>query len=254
VLSLLLTKDSSLVKHADENRDLPIYHAASNSSLDVIKFLHNAYLESLSFLDYDGETDRREKVGYLCNYYPTLIHQRNECGFTPLHDVVKREDLFDIQSIKFLCNLDESVVRDEYITNDANNPPIGSLFKFKQLPLHLLIMNNPPKMELSDEGNCFRLFLRIYPGSAGLKDDCNTTPYNLAAHTYLYGLEMLSVYFRCLLLADDPTIDPVERRNLNYADGMFLAFKALFINGEPTIWSKLQYKSDDLLAHVLAYL
>jgi hypothetical protein len=59
------------------------------------------------------------------------------------------------------------------------------------------------------------------------------------------------------LLSADPTIDPVERHNLNFAarrDGMFLAFRALSTNVNPTIWAKIRYEDKDLLAHVISYL
>jgi hypothetical protein len=105
--------------------------------------------------------------------------------------------------------------------------------------------------DLSDEGDCLRLFLRIYPASAGIKDGVGSTPYILAKQ------QNLSTYFMRLLLAADPTIDPVERHNLNYSarrDGMFLAFKALSVDIEPTIWSKIRYEGRDLLARVIAYL
>jgi hypothetical protein len=119
------------------------------------------------------------------------------------------------------------------------------------LPLHLLIERYLPIAEVSEEGDCFRLFLRLYPASAGIKDDHSRSPYEMpVAHRR-------STYFIRLLLAADPTIDPVRRHDLNFAarrQGMFLAFRALSSNVEPSIWSKIRLKGRDLLQHVISYL
>jgi hypothetical protein len=106
-------------------------------------------------------------------------------------------------------------------------------------------------MEVSDEGDCFRLLLRLYPAAAGIKDGRLASPYNLAVRNNL------SVYFLRLLLNADPTIDPVARSNLNYVarrEGMFLAFSALSTTLEPTVWAKLRDEYKDLLRHVISYL
>lgn len=79
----------------------------------------------------------------------------------------------------------------------------------------------------------------------------------MLANPYDSKMLKLGVYFRRLLLAADPTIDPRARRDLNYEarrDGMFLAFATLSVDRGPTIWSKLRHKGNDLLARVLAYL
>jgi hypothetical protein len=266
VLSLLLTKDITLVKNVGENDDMPIHIAAHKSSLNVMKFLHEAYPESLSILGCHDDSllhlalqtedviDRGDKVEYLCKHCPSLIHQKNVHGITPFHHIFTFNSghLFDMKSITRICDVDDSVVKcavNDVSLNNANRPEQG------QLPLHLLIANNPPQTELSDEGDCFRLFLRIYPASAGIRDSNFLNPYRMADP---YGSKkQLSVYFRRLLLAADPTIHPMKRRDLNYEarkDGLFLAFAALSVDREPTIWSKLRHKGNDLLARVLAYL
>jgi hypothetical protein len=144
-----------------------------------------------------------------------------------------------------LCNADETVVRDKLALSDINDP------RFQQLPLHLLITYKPLRSEISEEADCFRLFLRLYPASAGIKDGHLRSPYDLAVS------RSLSVYFIRLLLNSDLTIDPVRRQNLNFdarRDGMFLAFRALTGNFEPTIWAKIRYEGRDLLSRVISYL
>jgi hypothetical protein len=67
----------------------------------------------------------------------------------------------------------------------------------------------------------------------------------------------LSTYFIRLLLSADPAIDPIRRHNLNFAarrQGMFLAFRALSSDVEPTIWTKMRLKGRDLVEHVISYL
>jgi hypothetical protein len=151
-----------------------------------------------------------------------------------------------MEVVKILCNTDESVVRDKC------TPTAVTLSYSQQLPLHLLIAYKPPRKEVSDEGNCFRLFLKLYPASAGVKGGHLKTPYNLAIS------KGLSVYFIRLLLNANPSVDPVKRHDLNYAarrEGLFLAFRALSSTVEPTIWAKLRHEHNrDLLKRVISYL
>jgi hypothetical protein len=166
-------------------------------------------------------------------------------GDTPLHLALGIENELNTEAVKVLCNADESVVRDKCTPTDVTS----SLSQ--QLPLHLLIAYDPPRTEISNEGDCFRLFLQLYPASASVKDGHLNTPYDLAVS------EGLSVYFIRLLLNCDPTIDPVQRRHLNYAarrEGMFLAFRALCCSTKPTIWAKLRHEHRDLLQRVISYL
>jgi hypothetical protein len=100
--------------------------------------------------------------------------------------------------------VDKTVVMDK-CSPSSNNLCSG------QLPLHLLMKHNPPRTKLSDEGDCFRLFLRIYSASADIEDGDTWTPYLMALD------QKLSAYFIRLLLAADPTIAPATRRDLNYA-------------------------------------
>jgi hypothetical protein len=147
--------------------------------------------------------------------------------------------------VKILCNTDESVVRDKCTPTDTTEA------SSQQLPLHMIILHQSPILEVSNEANCFRLFLKLYPASAGIKDGHLRTPYDLAVS------EGLSVYFIRLLLNADPSIDLIQKHKLNYAarrEGMFLAFRALSTTVEPTIWAELRYEDNDLLRRVITYL
>jgi hypothetical protein len=258
VLSLLLSKDSTAVKVINRG-NLPIHLAARYSCLDVVKFLLKAYPESISMLgmgaksllhlavsdDINDIAEVKAKVQYLCDQCPALIHLKDIDGDTALHAMLKNVERFNLGCVKILCIVDATVVRYKR-TPDVND--LGSW----GLPLHSLIRYRYEKIsEVSDEGDCFRLLLRLYPAAAGIKDGYSTRPYDLAVYTNL------STYFIRLLLSADPTIHPVRRRDLNFAarrQGMFLAFRALSSNVEPTIWAKMRLEGRNFLEHVISYL
>jgi hypothetical protein len=183
------------------------------------------------------------KAKYLCDQYPALIHLKDKEGDTALHYACTG-DISSFERVRTLCDTDSTVVRNKCINGNG----YGSGY----LPLHAFIETQFQKIsELSNEGNCFRLFLRLYPAAAGIEGDDSHSPYNVAV------LKNLSAYFLRLLLSSHSTIDPVERCNLNYIkrrQGMFLAFSALSSNAKPTTWAELRLKGRDLLEHVISYL
>jgi hypothetical protein len=93
---------------------------------------------------------------------------------TPLHLAIGIQGELTLEAVKVLCSAVDSVVRDK-CTPTAVNSPLS-----QQLPLHLLIAEKSPRTEVSNEGDYFRLFLQLYPASAGVKDGHLKTPYNLA--------------------------------------------------------------------------
>jgi hypothetical protein len=150
---------------------------------------------------------------------------------------------FNFECVRILCDMDSTVAKDKCTPSNIFSPNSG------MLPLHFLLDYRSLISEVSDEGDCLRLLLRLYPVAAGIKDDLSRSPYDMAV--------LLEAYFLRLLLAADPTIDPVRRYDLNFAarrQGMFLAFRALSSNVEPPIWAKLRLKGRDLLQHVISYL
>jgi hypothetical protein len=258
ILSVLLLKNGAGIKAFDYG-NLPIHYATANSYLEVVKFLHKAYPESILTLNNGDNSllhlaacnntrniaDTLGKVQYLCDQCPALIHLKNNEGNTALHNLLTSRERLSFKCVKFCCDMDWTVVRDKCTPSRITSLPSG------MLPLHFLIQNWSPISEVSDEGNCFRHLLRLYPAAAGIEDDDSRSPYDMAVSNDL------SAYFLRLLLAADPTIDPVRRHDLNFAarrQGMFLAFRALSSNVEPTIWSKMRLKGRDLLQHVISCL
>jgi hypothetical protein len=223
----------------------------------MLIFLHQAYPESLSILVPDikcnllhfatqEEVDKIAKLEYLRDQCPQLIHMKDHEGDTPLHDFLRScYNKVDLETVKVLCDGDESVVRDKCTPSGINRR------SFDSLPLHLLIDYRSLVSELSVEADCFRFFLRLYPSSVGIQNRRSKSPYDLAVEKHL------KQYFIRLLLVNDPTIDPVERKDLNFEarrEGMFLAFRALSTTPEPTIWAQLRYENVNLLARVMSYL
>jgi hypothetical protein len=258
VLSLFLLKNGIGIK-AFNYGNLPIHYAAANSCLEVVKFLHKIYPESISILGfyeksllheatYDNTSDIADVIGkvqYLCDQCPAMIHLKNSQGITALHNLLTSDARLSFECVRTLCDIDATVVKDKCTPSNISSPPSG------MLPLHLLIERHSPIAEVSDEGDCLRLLLSLYPAAAGIEDDHLPSPYDMAV------LKNLSAYFLRLLLAADPTIDPVRRHDLNFAarrQGMFLAFRAISSDLEATIWSKLRLKGRDLLRHVISYL
>lgn len=239
---------------------LPIHFAARCSSLEILTFLHKAYPDSIFMLATNCESNllhlalddtvfsskaKIAKLQYLCDQCPQLIHMKNSEGKTALHHTLQCHDELDLEAVKTLCKADETAVRDRCSPSDIDDDD------FDCLPLHLLIQDRPLVSEVSDEADCFRLFLRLYPSSAGMKNGQSKSPYVLAVNNNL------KQYFIRLLLANDPTINPVRRKYLNFEarrEGMFLAFVALSTTLEPTIWAKLRYENVELLARVISYL
>jgi hypothetical protein len=210
VLSFLLSKNGTGVKVVNDG-DLPIHSAAHYSCLEVVKFLHKAYPESISMLD-AGDYERSllylavcnntndiadmiGKVQYLCDHCPALIHLKDNDGETALHDLLNSRARSKFECVRILCDMDSTVVRDKCTPSDITRSRSG------QLPLHLLIQCQSLIVEVFDEGDCFRLLLNLYPATAGVKDDHLKSPYDMAV------AQRMNPYFLRFLLAADPTID-----------------------------------------------
>jgi hypothetical protein len=210
--------------------------------------LHRAVIDDASDI-----ADVKAKVQYICDECPALIHLKDNYGNTALHVALRmREDEYslrcvDFECVKILCGADETVVRDKCTPADIDDDDSG------QYPLHSLLysLHYNYITEVSDEGDCFRLLLRLYPAAAGIKDDHSSSPYDVAVH------KSLSTYFIRMLLSADPTIDPARRHDLNFEarrQGMFLAFRALSSDIEASIWAKIRHEDINLLERVISYL
>jgi hypothetical protein len=100
-------------------------------------------------------------VEYLCQLCPALIYMNSREG-SPLHSAILyltgRRRLQSVQSV----------------VRDIDVP-------YQQLPLQLLIIESFNKLlEVSDEGDCFCLLLRLYSASAGVKDCLQRSPNSMA--------------------------------------------------------------------------
>jgi ankyrin repeat protein len=191
------------------------------------------------------------KVQYLCEQCPALTKLKDHKGYTPLQKLLKMSKYHDVrfnfEIVQYLLCLDGTAVKEMCAPPDTTRADNG------QLPLHLICQEEWSVLmtEVSEKGDCFRLLLRLYPAAASIKDGQGNTPYDIAVSSNL------STYFLRLLLAVDPSLDPIQRHDLNFAarrEGMFLAFMALSSNYEPSIWANLRYEDKHLLQHVISYL
>lgn len=139
------------------------------------------------------------------------------------------------------------MIRDKVINPDTNNGWHLSL------PLHLLVRLEDFHLvtPVSKEADWLRLFLKLYPEAAGIKDGEGKTPYGYVI------LKNCSPFVQRLLLHADRTIDPINLHRLNYSErrfAVFLAFKAIIVSTELTIFTRLRAEDKSLLRHVVSFL
>jgi hypothetical protein len=153
----------------------------------------------------------------------------------------------NLKTIMIMCEVEKTIVKQIYHDNDdADHHEVSG-----NLPLHFLLKYSFFPSNISVEADCFRYLLNLYPDAAGIKDDQDGSPYDWAI------LNHINVYFIRLLLNADRTIDLDRRGNLNYAarrDAMFLSFRTLSSNHEPSIWIKLRFKKLDLFKNIFSYI
>jgi ankyrin repeat protein len=147
VLSLFLSKNGTGVKVVNIDGYLPIHYAALDSSLEVVKFLHKAYPESISMVGYnelsllhratfDNTSDIFDvlgKVEYVCDQCPALIHLKDGQGDTALHNLLASGERSYFECVRILCDIDATVVKDKSTPSDITSPRSG------MLPLHFLL-------------------------------------------------------------------------------------------------------------------
>jgi hypothetical protein len=107
--------------------------------------------------------DVKAKIQYLVNQCPALIHLWNVegdnndgdyCHYQAVHcALIRRKVRFNFECLKILCDVDETILREGFVD--------CSQMIFDKLPLHLFIQCNKQISEVSDEGDCFRLPLRL---------------------------------------------------------------------------------------------
>jgi hypothetical protein len=259
VSSLILDKcgeeaGSALRVYSAEGK-LPIHVASKWSSLDVVQFLLVLWPESLLKVTKDDRNllhmavsdwnkDRVSvnfKVQYLCERYPNFLHMTSSTNTTPFIAFMF-DNVLDLDTMKIMCKADETIVSEEYISDEADDE--GD----RMLPLGLLSSHNSFSLEGSVSTSCFRFLLHLYPAALSAQ--------NQRLYTQIEESEKPDFIVRLVLNANR-SLSPERARDLNYEarkKGMFLAFRAVTNDGEPTIWIKLRHESKDLLMHTISYL
>jgi hypothetical protein len=145
VLSFFHSKDRNGIKTFYEE-SLPIHNAAKYSCLDVLKFLHQAYPESLTMLTSDEDQNtllhqavndnkyEEGKIQYLLEQCPTMIRMIDGFGRNPLHCACINNAM-DLKRtlVIFLLNADPTLAREKCIDIDIDtirldSPLSGSLY------------------------------------------------------------------------------------------------------------------------------
>jgi hypothetical protein len=242
--------------------ELPIHTAAEFSRFNVFHFFLEKhpeslfefrYPESLVAVTFDGRNllhmaltscqNIAIKVKYLCNICPELLNMRNADGMTPFLSFLSGP--VNLEIIKIMCEADETVVRERCISTGYYND---------YFPLEMLVDNATDENRTNDIlifGKCYRYLLNLYP--AGLNAAENDLNY-VVDHLHFIAEQRHESQntIRLLLNFESP-----KRRDLNYAarkEGMFLAFRALTSDANPSIWVKLRHENRDLLIHTMSYL
>jgi ankyrin repeat protein len=269
VISFLLAKNKEEVgaclRTTNQFGELPIHYAAGYSTLNVVELLLKEYPESLYETDSDGNNllhfalynllhfallesrlDRtlvNDMVSFLCDKNAAFLPMSNNDGYIPLSYYLHNHIPLDLNTIILMCEKNENIVTQPCQSSDISYQGM--------LPLHFLLVHQNFDSTVSIIADCFRYLLHLYPAAATIKNRIDESPYNLAV--------MLKIddYYVRLLLNADLTIDSERRLALNYEaqkQAIFLAFRAVTTNKEPSIWIKLRDESRDLLMHAISYL
>ena len=200
IMKVIVLVDKAVIQQLDVNRYLPVHYAAQYAGISCVSFLSEEYPESATFITRGGNNilhcamfnPSEEVITYLCDRYPELNKQYNVKGCIPLHKALTERTCFSLKFIHTIC---------------INNPELVKLpmTTSKWLPLHLLIQRYRFGLDpVSAEADLFRLFLRIYPAAANIKNSSNQTPCDLIT-VYLRDSDFLR-----LLLRADVTINPLS--------------------------------------------
>lgn len=269
VISLLFSKYNIITVAAlrvcNVLGELPIHTAAECSRFDVFQFFLEKHPESLfefrhpeAFLAVttDGSNllhmalsigcdliSLTTKVQYLCKICPELLHMRNADGMTPFISFLIGP--VNLEIIKIMCEADGTVVRERCISTGYYN---------NYFPLEILIRNadvDDRTCDILTFGECYRYLLNLYPAALSIEErDLNCVVDDL--HKIAENRQESQNSIRLLLNFESP-----KRRDLNYAarkEGMFLAFRALTSDVNPSLWVKLRHENRDLLIHTVSYL
>ena len=259
-MKLIVSIDNQSVRKVDlRDKRLPIHFAAKFAGLSIVSFLLDEYPESATIVDIYGrnllhlsmDNPFKEVAIHLNNQYPELNFQQCNLGRIPLIYAFP-EISTDMNIVSSICNTNLEVLK------------IVSTRAFRSLPLHQLIDCRrmiQPVSPLADTLRLFlRLFLRLYPAAANIKDVFGQTPYDIAVNNNLVARSRkLDNYFLRLLLRADISINPQELYRLNYQERRMALFlssgKAIFeTSNKSIIWRKLWIDNIDILKEVVSFL
>jgi hypothetical protein len=238
---------------------LPIHIAAEFSTVDVLQLLLEKCPELLlEVTEYDDENllhmalnDANEdrgpvnaKVQLLCDKCPGLLYMENDQNMTPFQYGCCY-NVRDLKNLKIMYEADNSIVSERIVSIDGSDDSNNQL-----LPIELICKFN------SDIDNGFSSAdSDVIPIFCFLLLCQAPTDTELLYDWAVRRQEPDSI--KRLILNYDRTFQPDTRRHLNRKarmEGMFLAFRALSTDLQPSIWIKLRHESIDLLMHTITFL
>ena len=253
LMKVFVRLNKECVRQLDIVGNLPVHYAAIYGSLSCVSFLIDEYPASVAAVTNGGcnllhfailKNLSEELIIYLSKF-PELGQQLNSQGLTPLHHyMIYKTNNLSLHLVKILIGSDPQVVK----------IPTGHQHS-KQLPIHLLIFySHDPFKTVSIKADIFRLFLKLFPAAANIKDATGLTPYDIAA------IFRFDSYFLRLLLRAEMSMNPQELYRLNYQARRMALFisSGIAVFGGSTmkadIWRKLWMKHKEILKHVVAFL
>jgi hypothetical protein len=189
-------------------------------------------------------------VRFLCTRYPAMALQRSNDGLAPLNGYMTR-GCISVKALQALCEVGGL----EQVSMPVIHPTDDNYYANGNLPLHGLLQFEDEEWQedsfLSNRADVFRLLVRLYPAAAGVENKLNRTPYSLTVERGMHD------YYLRLLLRAAPTLNPAELHRLNYAErrmALFLAFKAITQNVQPSILVQLRAENKDLVRRIVSFL
>ena len=248
---IIISVDNDVIRQRNGSGYLPIHFAASSCGVDIVSLLIDEYPESATAVTSDGNSiltcsfgkGYEQNTAYVLERYPEQNRQYNEInGLLPLHYYLETQNP-DLNIVTLMSSSYPEVVK-------------MPTEKGRNLPLHLLLQraNFEP---ISKRADIFRLFLRLYPASANIRNNNGTTPYDLAVN------QDRNTYFIRLLLRADPSISPQELHRLNYQErrmALFISSGVVIFNPNKRksvnakIWKLLRTSNTEVLREVISFL
>jgi hypothetical protein len=201
---------------------------------------------------FEGQEQIYDFLRSICRAHPEMLHQRDKAGMIPLHIVFLNCNMgskLDYDIIRIMCEADSSIIATKIESPQFDGQNTDADFAFEGCdgysPLKFLVI------EFSDDIvpshlRTLKMLLRLCPEAVQTLD--------VQDHSHLK--EQNPIYRRLILNAY-PSADLDEYHRLNWEArrmAMFLSYRAVSRNPQPTIFSRLRFENKDLVRKVVSFL